>query len=228
MSLNPDGKWHQGTQDCGHIGSSHLQGSATSGHHPPLHSLAVVSSAPTLASLLSPDPGLSHSSPHPPHPGAGPQTKAVPPQVVGDGNGHGAPGQVGQQQQGGSLLMGMSEQSRAHHQPEEQQQVQQGLGGGRAVRRAALGIALDLSAAPWSQRAKFRVFCAPRGSSGQPAPPPRPYLPAPDGCAALPCAPCFEGRAASPPPPLPTAELWCLTRPRCGLPTRGSGHQLMA
>ena len=115
--------------------------------HPPLHSLPVVSSAPTPASLLSPDPGLRHSSP----PGAGPRTKAVPPQVVGDGNGHGEPGQVGQQQQGGSLLMGMPEQSRAHHQPEEQQQVQHGLGRGRAVRRAALGIALDLSAAPWSQ-----------------------------------------------------------------------------
>ena len=132
----------------------------------PSTALPVVSSAPTPASLLSPDPGLLLS---PWGPVLG--TKAVPPQVAGDGNAHGEPGQVGQQQQGGQLVDGVPDQGRAHHQPKEQQQVQQGLGGGRAVRQAALGIALDLSAAPWSQRAKFWVLCAHRGSSGQPSPP---------------------------------------------------------
>ena len=185
--------------------------SATSGHHPPLHSLPVVSSASTPASLLSPDPGLSHPSP----PRAGPRTTAVPPPVVGDGNGQGEPGQVGQQQQVASLLMGLPEQSRAHHQPEEQQQVQHGLGGGRTVRRAALGIALDLSAAPRSRRAKFRALCAPRGSSGQPAPPPRRYLPAPDGRAALPAS-----EAGRPPRPLP-----CPLLSSGALPGRGVGCQ---
>lgn len=62
MSLNPNGKWHQGTQDSGHIGASHLQGLIKPCHlptslprpHPSSTALPEVSSIPTLA--LSPLP----------------------------------------------------------------------------------------------------------------------------------------------------------------------------
>lgn len=212
MSLNPNGKWHQGDP-----GQRPHWIKSPSGTQQPL-----ATALPSTACPWSPPPlprppssPLIPASVTPLPPGPVLRTKAVPPQVVGDGNGHGEPGQVGQQQQGGSLLMGMPEQSRAHHQPEEQQQVQQGLGEGRAVRRAALGIALDLSAAPWSQRAKFRALCAPHGSSGQPAPPPRRYLPAPDGHAALPAS-----EAGRPPRPLP-----CPLLSSGALPGRGVGCQ---
>lgn len=98
-----------------------------------------------------------------------PWTKAVPPQAVGDGSGHGEPGQVGQQEQGSQLVDGVPDQCHAHHQSEEQQQVQQGLGRGRAVRLAALGT--GLSEAPWTQRAKSPVLCAGHRSSEKLAPP---------------------------------------------------------
>lgn len=65
-------------------------------------------------------------------------TKAVHPQPIGDGSSHGEPDQVGQQEQGSQLVDGVPDQRCAHHQPEEQQQVEQGLGGGRAVRQATL------------------------------------------------------------------------------------------
>lgn len=65
-------------------------------------------------------------------------TKAVSPQVVGDGRENSEPGQEGEQKQGGQLVDGMPDERHAHHQPVEQQQVQQGLGRGRVVRQAAL------------------------------------------------------------------------------------------
>lgn len=144
MSLNPNGKWHQGTQDSGHIGASHLQGLIKPSPLPP-SPIPTLAPQPCLRSPLSPP--CPSPSPLPPASvtllpcglGLVFWTKAVPPQAIGDGRNHGEPGQVGQQEQGSQLVDGVPDQCRAHHQPEEQQQVQQGLGRGRAVRQAALG-----------------------------------------------------------------------------------------
>ena len=109
--------------------------------------------------------------------------------MIGDGNAHGEPGQVGQQQQGGQLVDGVPDQSSAHHQPEEQQQVQQGLG--RAGQSGGL---------PWELPLTFlqhpgasEPSCSVLGAACPAA-----------TCLHLTClAPCFGGLAASLPCPLP-------------------------